>query len=156
MRTGYSVLKPVLGNSFPPASLHFIKASQPSQKTSMAKDQLLKHMSLWGALCLCNVTSMHVFRAIWHWTTNWCALPWRRPPLLLPAFPQLLSFYVGRRTGGLFPTHSGTLVHTDETLWVLLLKLIGSVHISVSPLAGVSLLLPCCWSLKHLQSLRLS
>lgn len=41
-----------------------------------------------------NVACIDVCRTFPHWTTNWCAFPWGRPLLLLPAFPSCLQFIV--------------------------------------------------------------
>lgn len=55
-------------------------------------------------MCPYNVSCTCVFRADWPWTTNWCALLWGRPPLLLPAFLSCLWLFVswGLRPGELF------------------------------------------------------
>lgn len=77
---------------------------------------------------------------IWHWTANYCSLPWGRPPLLLPAF--LIAFGSLCRVevwqtflhsvwhvhwcplGSWFTSHfSG---HIGDTLQVQLLMLLGN------------------------------
>lgn len=45
---GLTALQPVFGDSFPPGSLHFLKAPQPSQTAPWARDSVFKHTTLWG------------------------------------------------------------------------------------------------------------
>lgn len=48
---------------------------------------------------------------LWHWTSNWCGLPWRGAPLLLPYHTQLpVVVCIGMRPHGLISIQSDTFL----------------------------------------------
>lgn len=51
---------------------------------------------------------LHVFKVDhWHWTSNLCAFPWLRPPLLPSAFLSCCSSWCRVEASWTFPVHFG-------------------------------------------------
>lgn len=108
-----------------------------------------------------NGVGSDVERADWHWTTNWYALPWGGPPLMLPALLSCLCRSFCRvEASWAFPIPSGKLVDFNLVqvvilvgcnLWVWLLKLLGGKNPTAKSLILYTSLpnllvfhMPCC------------
>ena len=117
----HSLLSTFPSNSWPLFSLMVIACMYV-----FAYTYIFLNITYWSHIML--LVRMISGLTVWHWATNWCALPRGGPPA--PSFPQLpIDLCVGLRPSGIIPIQFGVCIvsnlfssclggHVGETLQI--------------------------------------